>query len=331
MAPRQNPLEKMFWFGGEAGVAFFFVLSGFIIHYIHRQDFNQPQKLLHYLRKRAIRIYPTYLIIFISVFALAKAIPSLRDTMPSDIAVLVKSVLLLPQDSKSVGGTGAPVLAVAWSLQYEILFYAAFATALINRWIFYLVATIYMINFLIEPAFAPYDFPRSFFANHLILLFGMGIAASVAVKSRFRFPYAGWLAIISSLAFVTVALFVTQHRETYQKPLFDLAYGFISAFLIFALARYESEAKREISVKRFGVLGDSSYALYLIHFPLVSVLSKVTVVVLPMNIFGVCVAFLSLVSGSAIAAVMFNLLIERPILRHLTPKPSFQRTAFGSR
>jgi len=91
-------LEKIFGFGGEAGVAFFFVLSGFIIHYIHRQDFDQPKKTGIYLLKRAIRIYPTYLVILLSVYALAMATPSLRGTMPTDISVLIKTLLLFPQD-----------------------------------------------------------------------------------------------------------------------------------------------------------------------------------------------------------------------------------------
>jgi peptidoglycan/LPS O-acetylase OafA/YrhL len=36
------PLENLFAFGGTAGVAFFFVLSGFILHHVHHQDLNRP-------------------------------------------------------------------------------------------------------------------------------------------------------------------------------------------------------------------------------------------------------------------------------------------------
>lgn len=321
----------MFWFGGEAGVAFFFVLSGFIIHYIHRQDFDQPGKLLNYLRKRAVRIYPIYFIIFICVFVLAKATPSLRDTMPGDIYVLIKSLLLLPQDSKSVGGTGAPVLVVAWSLQYEILFYVAFATALLSRWIFYSIITIFILNLFLQATFGSYDFPRSFFASHLILLFGMGMLASSVVKRRFHLSYTGYLALVCSFAFATIAFVATQYRATYQKPLFDLAYGFVSAVLIFALARYDRQQKDEVKPNRFGVIGDSSYALYLIHFPLVSILSKIAVLALPKTLGGASVAFLFLVSGNIVMALIFNIFIERPILRLLTPNSYIRRSQFHFR
>ena len=51
-------------FGGASGVAFFFVLSGFIIVPAHGADFGRSDRLRSYLLKRAIRIYPTYWIIY---------------------------------------------------------------------------------------------------------------------------------------------------------------------------------------------------------------------------------------------------------------------------
>ena len=83
---------------GASGVEFFFVLSGFIIFAAHRNDIFQPRKLAGYLKKRAVRIYPTYWIVFLLVYFLALASPGLRDTVPHDLSVLVKSLLLIPQD-----------------------------------------------------------------------------------------------------------------------------------------------------------------------------------------------------------------------------------------
>ena len=312
-------LEKAFGFGGEAGVDFFFVLSGFIIHYIHRQDFDQSKKMGIYLLKRAIRIYPTYFVILLCVYALAMAAPSLRGTMPTDILVLIKTLLLFPQDKSILGGSGAPVIVVAWSLQYEILFYSCFATALLSRRIFYFLIAVFFLNLLFEPIFGPYDFPRSFFANHLIILFGMGMLASVLTKSKFNLPFPAYLAIICALAFVIIALVATYYRATYHKPLIDLTYGSVSAVLIFALARYDlKKASKRPSL--FGKLGDSSYALYLIHFPLVAMLSKLAIIVLPKNVVGANVAFLFLVGGSIVSAILFNKFIEKPLLNYLMAK-----------
>ena len=53
------PLGGLFVFG-HAGVDFFFVLSGFIIAYIHAGDLGRPERFGGYASKRVIRIYPTY-------------------------------------------------------------------------------------------------------------------------------------------------------------------------------------------------------------------------------------------------------------------------------
>lgn len=312
------PLENIFCFGGDAGVAFFFVLSGFIIYRTHHQDFNNPKKLPAYIKKRVARIYPTYIIIFLIVFIFAKSIPSLRDGVPSDPIILLKSLLLLPQDSKIVGGTGAPVIIAAWSLQYEMMFYAAFGLALIRKWLFFAVVIGVVSIFLFEAVAGPYSFPISFVANHLVLLFGMGILAGSVVKSKTYIPWSGWLSLISALAFAFLALLAVQNRETYQKPAFDLAYGVVSALLILGLSRFEAQSIRNKMARRFSIFGDASYAMYLLHFPLVSIFSKIAITVLPINAFGVSVALLFLVGGSVAAAVAFNLIIERPILRRLT-------------
>ena len=48
---------------GDAGVEFFFVLSGFIILTAHRKDISKPYRVISYLKKRIARIYTTYWII----------------------------------------------------------------------------------------------------------------------------------------------------------------------------------------------------------------------------------------------------------------------------
>src|ERR1035437_4379625 len=90
-------LEKLFSFG-TCGVAFFFVLSGFIITFIHQKDFGVPSRIFTYARKRVVRIYPSYIIIFTVVYLVAIAFSSTRNSVPHDAITLVKSILLLPQD-----------------------------------------------------------------------------------------------------------------------------------------------------------------------------------------------------------------------------------------
>ena len=92
---------------GDAGVAFFFVLSGFIVTRVHLPDFNQPARLPAYLLKRAARIYPMYWLVFAATCLLVWLLPASRTTLPADAPTLIKALLLIPQDPSVVGGTGA--------------------------------------------------------------------------------------------------------------------------------------------------------------------------------------------------------------------------------
>ena len=156
---------------GDSGVEFFFVLSGFIITWAHFDEFGRPAELLKFMRKRIVRIYPTYWIIFGVAYCLALCVPTLRSAVPHDFLTLFKSLVLLPQDPSDVGGTGAPVLIVAWSLQYEICFYALMAVFIVSRTAGILVSILLMINFTTCHVDSC-SFPRGYLSNNLILLFG---------------------------------------------------------------------------------------------------------------------------------------------------------------
>ena len=45
---------------GHAGFHLFFVLSGFLMYYIHSEDLGRPRGLLPFAYKRFSRIYPSY-------------------------------------------------------------------------------------------------------------------------------------------------------------------------------------------------------------------------------------------------------------------------------
>lgn len=314
-------IAGMTWFGGPAGVAFFFVLSGFIIMHVHRKDFDQPASLRCYVRKRLVRIYPTYWAVFIATCLAAMTVPALRNTLPTDPWLLIRSLLLVPQADHVPGVTGAPVISVAWSLQYEMVFYAVFALALWRRQALYVIVLAYIIGF-VAYQMAPTDrFPASFFGSHLILLFGLGMLASIALRSRLAVPQPGKVAVAAALAFFATGLAANALLDQAPKLLLDLCYGVASAVLIVALIRYEAAREARFEHGAAGLLGDASYAIYLVHLPMISILCKLAVLWLPVDNDSAWLAFAVISLACVALGVGFHLLVERPLLARLN-KPA---------
>ena len=310
-----------FAFGG-AGVEFFFVLSGFIIYHAHRRNVSQPGRLAHYARKRFARIYPTYWIVFFGVLGLALATPALRATVDYDAATLVKALLLLPLDKTVVGGTGAPVVTVAWTLQYEMVFYAFFALMILNRWIAAALVLCFVAGYIALAGDPAPAFPWSFiFRNYTwLFLFGMGTAMAcvrwqVPVRSALR-----WAAFGAGVFALTAAVNIADPDITESRKI--LLYGIASACMVFGLVQAENAGRSLLAHPFLQLLGDASYALYLVHYPMLSVLCKIFAAIgLPaLGALGALIAFVGLVVACVGAAIAFHLLLERPLVRLISRK-----------
>jgi len=165
---------------GNAGVPFFFVLSGFIIFNAHRKDIFKPKNLSTYIKKRLIRIYPTYWMIFLPVFLVAVLSPGLRNSVSRDPWTFLSSLLLMPQDFIVTGKTALPV---AWTLQYEMIFYLFFALLIFSRWLSIIVGFTILYFYIAYKGMSSLSFPLSFLCQDYILLFAMGIAVSFVCTS----------------------------------------------------------------------------------------------------------------------------------------------------
>jgi exopolysaccharide production protein ExoZ len=80
---------------GRSGVGFFFVLSGFIIFFVHKRDLGEPSRIRQCAYKRFVRIYPFYLIV--TCFALTVYLGGYGDPSKRTPAIILRSLLLLPE------------------------------------------------------------------------------------------------------------------------------------------------------------------------------------------------------------------------------------------
>jgi exopolysaccharide production protein ExoZ len=303
----------------HAGVPLFFVLSGFIIFNAHYNDISKPSKLAIYIKKRLIRVYPIYWIIFVLTLSVTSFLSP--DTVPHDIFVIVAAFLLIPQDMKLFGDV-SPVVGVAWTLQYEIFFYFFFAVTILNRWLSIAIGTIVLCAYFFYSNQASLtSFPVSFLVRgHYILLFAMGMAVSILCIKKKNINISWLYTILSAglVLFIFVALDTVtgiNSLEVWQTRL----YGISSMLIFFGLVNLEKKGHIIGGGDLLQTLGSSSYALYLIHYPLIIVMSKLSLLLHldKIGIFGGIISFSSILFVCLICSIKFHLWIEQPIARYL--------------
>ncbi len=298
---------------GEAGVQFFFVLSGFIIFYIHKKDLGITENVYCYLSKRMLRIYPVYILITFIFVPFWLLMPDFGNAYHKEVIPLIKSLLLIPQNN-------SPHLGVAWTLTHEILFYLLFAIAIINKtlgkWVltswFCLVLVFNFSNITLV-------FPFNFLLSVNNLLFGMGIVTAMLLVRYQQIPSNKAIFILSNIIFFIAALGATTFQgqgEHTTDILFTILIGIAASVIILQAKDVYLET---FFGKRTGLLllGEASYSIYLIHFPVLSAVSKL-LQSLAGNILHPLIAFMVMVMVAITCGVLFYLLVERPIIRFLS-------------
>jgi peptidoglycan/LPS O-acetylase OafA/YrhL len=298
---------------GEAGVQFFFVLSGFIIFYIHKKDLGITANVYCYLSKRILRIYPVYIIITLIFTPFWLFMPDFGDAYHKEMLPLIKSLLLIPQNHN-------PHLGVAWTLTHEVLFYLLFATAIISKNLGKLVLTswfclVLALNFSDITLVFPFNF--LFSINNL--LFGMGIVTAMLLIRYKQIPSNRAIFIFSNIIFFIAALGAATFQEQGARitdVFFIILIGIASAMIILQAKDVYLET---FFRHRTGLLllGEASYSIYLIHFPVLSAVSKLLQSMTDSALHSLII-FIVMVIVATASGVLFHLLIEKPIIRLLS-------------
>lgn len=302
---------------GHAGADFFFVISGFIITFVHGHEIGRPDRLLNYLWRRATRIYPVYWVVTLLVITLS-LFSAYRDER-LQLFHIVASFLLLPHGRE-------PLLGVAWTLEHEMLFYCLFALVLIRREL--AVPLVVTSLILIAGAWA---FPGSpvldFLGDAYHLQFLMGIGAALIVRAV-SVPAAPALLVAGVTGFIVAGIVENLGGFETTGLVSKLVFGIASTVIVIAVA--SAERQRLLKFGSIGMFfGGASYSIYLIHTIAIGLTARVlagsgVMFVLPDW------AVLIIVSVAAIAAGLgLHALIERPLmigLRRLHPVPDSGRS-----
>jgi exopolysaccharide production protein ExoZ len=316
-------LKGVFRFGAS-GVDFFFVLSGFIIFFIHSGDTSKPDRLWPYLKKRFVRVFPLYWFVALVLIPLWFS-PLVTALRPSQYAfILLKSFLLLPQVAN-------PMLMVGWTLTFEVFFYSLFALAIcfskpVIRTLAVMWLTLSFISYLdklglagplafISPARIRFlQFVFSFYN----LEFAMGCLVAFALK-RFQVPHSGKLAVGAAAVFIVAGL----HESFSDQKFFQVSgvvnYGLPAA--VFILGAVSWEIRQTVSVPAVLLfLGDASYSIYLTHLPVLNLLIKLALAKGLGDIVGPGITLLIVFLVTLGVGILCYVLVERPLLTFLSGK-----------
>lgn len=299
--------DGLFGFG-FGRIEFFFVASGFVIALWHLDDIGQPAKLAAFAWRRVIALYPLYLVVLGGLLAIM-AVQSL--VMPIDMpspARLLASAALIGPDSR------ATVIFVAWTLYHEVLFYIAFGIAILDRRIGAGVAGLAALAGLAGLAGLSVPGLPEYVVSPINLLFLFGIGVAVMVRREAR----DW-SRASLAAGVPIAALLLWQANAWPGLAADarsLIAGLGWAAGIAALVAFEARWRLPIPGMLLR-LGEASFALYLIHFFALMIVSKLLVMAGVHRVAGPEIGIL-LVSGCVIAvAVVLHRVVERPMLARL--------------
>lgn len=298
---------------GGYGVDIFFVISGFIMCYTIKDVFFAPRKeALSFITKRILRIYPVYFII---------ASPAIIYLMKQHMAFggnlsaydVIGNFMLLPTFTQNPDYH--MFYYVAWSLCYEMMFYALFAllmcfckrkTTLVLSMIAIMVGMVVFVQtFRLQGAMLGWVNITYMIGDSLMINFALGCFAFLVYSQVKNVSIKPSLSVCMIALLIAIGIINAQH-QAYRL----FSFG-ITSFAIVMIALYTKIPETEKSrAEKVGVyLGNASYSIYLFHLYIVFASEKVySVVPLQKDITGAIMSMVAVLIGC-----VFYSYIEKPM------------------
>lgn len=299
---------------GEHGVDFFFVLSGFIIAYVHRDDIGRRSMFPSYVKKRLMRVYPLIWIVVIPWLALRM----ITGNGSGDADVIVTSLLLVPS-------LETPVPNVLWTLRHEILFYLAFGLLIVWRlpalWLIACCLLLSLLQVVLSLAGRPVEGLASLFLSAFNLQFAFG--AAIGYFYQRGLSRTSLWPILFGLVAVGIVLGIERAFGLHRLALLDytspvatgwtLVLGLAFALLLYGIVKLPATIT---APRPLVMLGSASFAIYLSHVPVMTLCQRL-VARLPPGPLHLGLGHAVLICASIAAGIGLHLAVERPVTQFL--------------
>jgi exopolysaccharide production protein ExoZ len=302
---------------GATGVNVFFVISGFIMALTTARETTPGQFLYH----RIVRIVPIYwLLTALTLGLMACGFALFGNHQGVDLRQAVTSFAFIPDIRLFSESPRPPALFVGWSLNFEMMFYAIFAAALMLRGDKRLVAAGGAVFALwIAHFFSSNDYIR-WLGGDVVLGFALGILIWRAAPALP--PLAAGLLIPVSLVILASPDLAPQ---VVLPACHDLVVTAGAGALVMAVVGLE-RGGRHVRKGFLTSQGDASYSLYLLHPFMLQLVGKLAIWSgLNETPIGLCVVVVAMFVASLFAGTIFHRLIERPITELLRRRDRLRR------
>jgi exopolysaccharide production protein ExoZ len=297
--------------GMALGVEYFFVLSGAVILLAHWDDIGKRETICAYLWKRFRRIYPIYWIVLSLVVAQYILRPGLGAPYQRSAWVIISGYTLFHIHSLEVS------LPVAWTLFHELLFYCIFAGFLFRRRLGYGLLAMWCCM-----SIAMYVCPNNrylsvYLFSPLHLLFALGMLVTWLLRIRFseRLRNAYLVTVLGFMLLGYTLFWAAEHGITSMSV--QLFAGLVSSLIIYGTALLEEQEK--LTVPTFlQFLGDASYSIYIVHYPLFMFLAPFTYKMWLHMPVSIAFPFTAMVVLGTLAGCGLHAYVERPLLNYIS-------------
>lgn len=274
-----------------SGVDIFFVISGFII----ATTATAQRDPLNFIFRRAVRIYPVYWLVLLAAFVSSSWIALSPEERPA-------------LDFGLIFAWTYPnwYLAPAWSIAFELHFYAAVAAILViapNRLFELLFAGLGIVIVLVA-----FRLQLGIYSHPLVLEFGAGVGIAYLHRNGgLRFSRRNLA--ISAVLFAVGWYWIFVRGSADPQLARVGTYGLGAGLLIHAVVSAEIEGRSFSPILQW--FGKISYALYVVHYLVIMWIINFTGLWL-LSTVGTIIASILLSIG---LASVLHIVIEAPLIR----------------